>query len=90
MAEVNLVTETIEGLDGMVRGYFMSRSLGQPASAAKFPGVRQVAILPKRFDSIDAARAFIDAHAEPGGNAIAVQYGMQRWLVGAKVAVAPG
>lgn len=85
MSDIRFVTETIEGLDGMVRGYFMSRSLGEPASAARFPGVRQVAILPKRFDSVDAASAFIEAHAEPGGNAIAVQYAAQRWLVGAKL-----
>ena len=63
----------------------MSRSLGEPASAAQFPGIRQVAILPKRFDSADTAREFIEANAETGGNAIAVQYDRERWLVGARV-----
>lgn len=87
MSESRFVTQTIDGMDGMVRGYFISRALGEPASAAKFPGVRQVAILPKKFDSLEAASEFIEAHAELGGNAIAVQYANQRWLVGARVGV---
>jgi len=85
MPDTRFVTQTLHGTDGVVRGHFMSRSLGEPASAVEFPGVRQVAILPKRFDSIEAAREFIDANAEPGGNAIAVQYAHETWLVGALV-----
>lgn len=86
MSDSLFVTQTIEGMDGMVRGYFMSRALGEPASAAQFPGVRQVAILPKKFESMEAASQFIETHAEPGGNAVAVQYASDRWLVGAWVA----
>ncbi len=85
MSDPHFVTQTIEGMDGMVRGYFTSRALGEPASAAVFPGVRQVAILPKKFDSMDAATVFIETNAEPGGNAVAVQYARDRWLVGAWV-----
>jgi hypothetical protein len=86
MSDSRFVTQTIEGMDGMVRGYFMSRALGEPASAAQFPGVRQVAILPKKFESMEAATEFIETNAEPGGNAVAVQYASDRWLVGAWVA----
>ncbi len=86
MSDSLFVTQTIEGMDGMVRGYFMSRGLGEPASAGKFPGVRQVAILPKKFESMEAATEFIETHAEPGGNAVAVQYASDRWLVGAWLA----
>lgn len=85
MSDPRFVTQTIEGMDGMVRGYFMSRSLGEPASAAPFPGVRQVAILPKKFDSLDAATDFVRTNAQPGGNAVAVQYASGRWLIGAWV-----
>ncbi len=86
MSDPRFVTQTIEGMDGMVRGFFMSRAMGEPASAAQFPGVRQVAILPKKFESMEAAKEFIETHAEPGGNAVAVQYASDRWLVGAWVA----
>ena len=85
MSDPRFVTQTIEGMDGMVRGYFMSRALGEPASAAQFPGVRQVAILPKKFDSIETATEFIESNAAAGGNAVAVQYASNQWLVGAWV-----
>ena len=85
MSDSRFVTQTIEGMDGMVRGYFMSRGLGEPASVAQFPGVRQVAILPKKFESVKAATQFIEANAEPGGNAVAVQFANNQWLVGAWV-----
>ncbi|TDJ24674.1 MAG: hypothetical protein E2O54_01865 [Gammaproteobacteria bacterium] len=86
MPDPRFITQTIEGMDGMVRGYFMSRALGDPASADRFPGVRQVAILPKKFESIEAASEFIETNAEPGGNAVAVQFASNQWLVGAWVA----
>jgi hypothetical protein len=84
---MRFVTLEIPGADGMVRGFFMSRSLSAPpASHAHFPGVRSVAILPKRFDAADAAASWLQDTAEPGGNAIAVEIGSSRWLVGAWVA----
>ena len=85
MSEPRFVTQTIEGIDGMVRGYFMSRALGEPASAHHFPGVRQVAILPKKFETVEAASEFIAANAQSGGNAVAVQFASNQWLVGAWV-----
>jgi hypothetical protein len=81
---MQFVTLEIAGADGMVRGFFMARSLAAPpASQQHFPGVPAVAILPKRFDSADTAAAWIKANAEQGGNAVAVQIGSMRWLVGA-------
>jgi hypothetical protein len=81
---MRFVTLQIPGADGMVRGFFMSRSLAAPpASQATFPGVRTVAILPKRFDSADAAATWLEQTAEQGGNAVAVQIGAAQWLVGA-------
>ena len=87
---MQFVTLEIPGADGMVRGFFMARSLqAPPASQQNFPGVRAVAILPKRFDSADAAAAWLKDTAEQGGNAVAVQIGAARWLVGAWVADVP-
>ncbi len=87
---MQFVTLEIPGADGMVRGLFMSRSLAGPApSQARFPGVRSVAILPKRFDAADTAAAWLKETAEPGGNAVAVQIDSARWLVGAWVADIP-
>ena len=83
---MQFVTLEIPGLDGMVRGFFMSRSLAAPpASQQHFPAVRAVAVLPKRFDSADAAAAWMKENAEQGGNAVAVQIGTARWQVGAWV-----
>jgi hypothetical protein len=87
---MRFVTLEIPGADGMVRGFFMARSLAGPApSAARFPGVRSVAILPKQFDSAEVAATWLKETAEPGGNAVAVQIGSARWLVGAWVAEIP-
>ncbi len=84
---MRFVTHELVGADGMVRGFFLSRSLATPPmSQAHFPGIRAVAILPKRFDSADAANAWIEQTAERGGNAVAVQIGSSRWLIGAWVA----
>ena len=84
---MRFVTLEIPGVDGMVRGFFMSRSLAAPpASHATFPGVRTVAILPKRFDSADTAANWLEQTAEQGGNAVAVQIGPAQWLVGAWIA----
>ena len=83
---MQFVTLEITGLDGMVRGFFMSRSLAAPpASQQHFPGVRSVAILPKRFDTAEAAASWLEQTAQQGGNAVAVQIGSTRWLVGAWV-----
>ena len=84
---MRFVTHEVIGADGMVRGMFLSRSLAAPpASQAHFPGVRAVAILPKRFDSADAAIPGSSRQRERGGNAVAVQIGPSRWLIGAWVA----
>jgi hypothetical protein len=87
---MRFVTLEIPGADGMVRGFFMARSLsGPPASHAVFPGIRSVAILPKRFESAAAAAPWLEQTAEQGGNAVAVQIGAAQWLVGGWVADAP-
>lgn len=86
MTTMRFVTHEVIGADGMVRGLFLSRSLATPAaSQAHFPGIRAVAILPKRFDSADAATPWLEQTAERGGNAVAVQIGAARWLIGAWV-----
>jgi hypothetical protein len=87
---MRFVTLPIDGADGMVRGFFMSRSLAAPpASQQHFPGIRAVAILPKRFDSTQTAEAWLKETAEQGGNAVAVQIAPARWLIGAWVADVP-
>ena len=87
---MRFVTHEMTGADGMVRGLFAARSLsGPPASQSIFPGVRAVAILPKRFDSGDAAKTWLEQTAERGGNAVAVQIGPTRWLIGAWVTDVP-
>lgn len=83
---MQFVTHEISGADGMVRGFFLSRSLAAPpASRAYFPGIEAVAILPKQFDSAADAIPWVKATAQHGGNAIAVQIGPTRWLIGAWV-----
>ena len=80
---MRFVTHEIIGADGMVRGLFLSRALSSPpASSQYFPGIRAVAILAKRFDSTTAAIPWLQQTAEQGGNAIAVQIGASRWLIG--------
>jgi hypothetical protein len=81
---MRFVTHEVIGADGMVRGMFLSRSLATPpASQAHFPGISAVAILPKRFDTTDSAILWLEQTAERGGNAVAVQVGPSRWLIGA-------
>jgi hypothetical protein len=87
---MRFVTHEMIGADGMVRGMFAARSLsGPPMSQSIFPGVRAVAILPKQFDSADAAKTWLENTAERGGNAVAVQIGSSRWLIGAWVVDVP-
>jgi hypothetical protein len=87
---MRFVTLPIDGADGMVRGFFMARSLAAPpASQQHFPGVRAVAVLPKRFESAAAAETWLKETAEQGGNAVAVQIAPTRWLIGAWVAEIP-
>lgn len=82
---VKFVTMEIAGLDAAVRGFFQARDLGTPPSTAVFPGISQVAVLPKRFRAVSDAAVWLEETAEPGGNAVAVQVGPQQWLVGAWV-----
>jgi hypothetical protein len=87
---MRFVTLEMTGADGMVRGMFLSRSLAAPAaSQAHFPGIRAVAILPKQFDSAEAAAPWLQKTAEQGGNAVAVQIGPSRWLIGAWISDVP-
>jgi len=84
---MRFVTHEVIGADGMVRGLFLSRSLSSPpASSQHFPGIRAVAILAKQFDSTTAAIPWLQRTAEQGGNAVAVQVGASRWLIGAWLA----
>ena len=81
---MRFVTHEVIGADGIVRGMFLSRSLAAPAaSQVHFPGIRAVAILAKQFDSAESAESWLQKTAESGGNAVAVQIGPLRWLVGA-------
>ena len=81
---MRFVTHEIIGADGMVRGLFLSRSLSSPPpSSQHFPGIHAVAILAKRFESTTAAIPWLQETAEQGGNAVAVQTGPSRWLIGA-------
>jgi len=82
---MKFVTQEVEGQEGLVRNLFAARDLGTPAARATFPGVRGVAIMPKRFDAAGPAATWLEATAEKGGVALAVQIGAQRWLVGAWV-----
>ena len=81
---MRFATLEVNGADGVVRGLFLSRSLSAPAaSQASFPGIRAVAILPRQFDSVEAATPWLQKTAERGGNAVAVQIASSRWLIGA-------
>ena len=87
---MRFVTHEITGADGMVRGFFLSRSLAAPpASSHHFPGIHAVAVLAKRFESTDAATSWLQHTAERGGNAVAVQIGASRWLIGAWITDVP-
>jgi hypothetical protein len=82
---MKFVTQELLGQEGLVRNLFAARDLGTPAARGLFPGVRGVAIMPKRFDAAEPAAAWLEQTAEKGGVALAVQTGAQRWLVGAWV-----
>jgi hypothetical protein len=62
---------------------FAGRDLNAPASRAVFPGIGGVAIMPRQFDDEAGARQWLEQTAEQGGNAVAVKFGPERWLVGA-------
>ena len=84
---MQFVTHEISGADGMVRGFFLSRSLAAPpASRTYFPGIDAVAILAKQFDSAADATAWLKVTAQQGGNAVAVKIESARWLIGAWIA----
>lgn len=79
------VTREMHGQEGMVRGLFAGRDLRAPASAAAFPGVGGVAIMPKQFDDATAAKVWLEGAVQPGGNAVAVKIGPDHWVIGANV-----
>jgi hypothetical protein len=82
---MEFVTLEIEGQEGLVRNLFAARDLGVPAARAIFPGIAGVAIMPREFDAVEPATAWMKTMAEQGGVALAVRTGAQRWLVGAWV-----
>jgi len=82
---MRFVTQEMAGHEGLVRNLFAARDLGTPSARGLFPGVRGVAIMPKGFDDLGAAAAWLEETAERGGVALAVSIGVQRWLIGAWV-----
>lgn len=82
---MKFVTQELTGQEGLVRNLFAARDLGAPTSRGAFPGVRGVAIMPKRFDVVAEGAVWLEQTAEQGGVALAVQIGPQRWLIGAWV-----
>ncbi|MCH8256392.1 MAG: hypothetical protein IIA75_00555 [Proteobacteria bacterium] len=81
MSEYRFVTHLIKGMEGMVRGMFANRNMqGSPASRI-FPGVPNVAILPKEFADEQSASDYLKELMEKGGNAAAVKIVDSGWLV---------
>ncbi len=81
MSEYKFVTHKIKGMEGMVRGMFSNRSMQGSAASKIFPGVLNVAILPKVFPDEDSAANYLQNLIEEGGNAGAVKIGDSGWLV---------
>ena len=89
MSEYKFVTHMINGMEGMVRGMFRNRNLqGSPANKI-FPGVSNVAILPKEFTDEQSAADYLEELIEKGGNAAAVKIVGTGWLVCAWVNETP-
>ena len=75
-------TLKVNGPEGSVRGLFSNRQLDGAASAKQFPGIASVAILPKVFSEQETAHQFLEEITESGGNAAAVRYSDNDWLIG--------
>ncbi|MCH7744330.1 MAG: hypothetical protein IIB71_16935 [Proteobacteria bacterium] len=89
MSEYKFVTHMIEGMEGMVRGMFANRNLQGSNASRIFPGVANVAILPKEFADEQSASDYLQKLMEKGGNAAAVKIVDTGWLVCAWVDEAP-
>lgn len=85
MANYNFKTMRIKGPEGKVRGLFSNRALQGAAAREMFPGVPNVAILPKDFDNEEAATEYLKGIIEQGGNAAAVRISPEEWLLAAWV-----
>lgn len=86
MADYDFVTHLVQGMEGMVRGMFSNRNMQGSVASRVFPGVRNVAILPKEFPDEQAAADYLHDLIEKGGNAAAVKIVGSGWLVCAWVA----
>ncbi len=79
------ITHPVEGAEGLVRGMFSNRNLQGSVASRLFPGVNNVAILPRGFDSPQLAADYLSGILEKGGNAAAVKVVDSGWLIGAWV-----
>ena len=86
MSEYKFVSHMIEGAEGIVRGLFANRQMKGSIASRMFPGVANVAILPKAFDDEQSAIDYLQSLMEKGGNAAAVKISDTQWLVCAWVA----
>jgi hypothetical protein len=81
MSDYRFVTHLIQGMEGMVRGMFSNRNMQGSVASRVFPGVPNVAILPKEFPDEQAAADYLQDLIEQGGNAAAVKVVDSGWLV---------
>ena len=81
MSEYKFVTHMAGGMEGMVRGLFANRQMKGSVASKLFPGVRNVAILPKEFADEASAADYLKELMEQGGNAAAVKVVDSGWLV---------
>lgn len=86
MPDYKFVTHQVHGMEGMVRGMFSNRNMQGSVAGRVFPGVPNVAILPKAFPDEQAAADYLQNLVEQGGNAAAVKVADSGWLVCAWVA----
>lgn len=89
MSEYKFVTHTINGMEGLVRGMFANRNMQGSIASRIFPGVANVAILPKEFTDEQSASDYLQELMEKGGNAAAVKIIDTGWLVCAWVDESP-
>jgi len=89
MSDYKFVTHMIKGVEGMVRGMFSNRNMQGSVASKIFPGVRNVAILPKEFTDEQSAANYLQELMEKGGNAAAVKIADTGWLVCAWVDEVP-
>jgi len=76
-------------MEGMVRGLFANRQMRGSAASRIFPGVGNVAILPKVFTDEASAADYLQGLIGKGGNAAAVKIVDSGWLVCAWVSESP-